>query len=292
MLDIIQLVIVNTLILGSIYLLVSLGFSLICGVLRVFHLGYAYIFVMTTYLTWMLMKNVGLGLIPAIIGMTVVMFAFTVVIHKGIIRRYMAKEEYQLTALLLIAMIAAEVANYAYPPEIVIPYIPTALMPGTTTIGAATVSNQMIFGAIIAILLTGLFIVFFLKSYIGLAIRAISQDMHGSKIMGLNVERIFTYVIILSVIPPIIATLIVIPIWAVEPYMGWSYYNTAVIISVLGGLGNLRGTIIASYIIGFLHSFTSFIIGEPRFSLLFTLILVVVVLAVRPRGIARSEALW
>lgn len=67
--DVVQVIIVYTLILGSLYLLIAVGFSIICGVLRIFHLGYAYLFNLTVYLTWMFMKELGLGLLPSILGM-------------------------------------------------------------------------------------------------------------------------------------------------------------------------------------------------------------------------------
>ncbi|MGE5253595.1 MAG: hypothetical protein ACM3N7_06495, partial [Planctomycetaceae bacterium] len=65
--EILQVVLIYTFILGSIYLLISLGFSIICGVLRIFHLGYAYLFTLTVYLTWMFMKEFGFGLGSALI---------------------------------------------------------------------------------------------------------------------------------------------------------------------------------------------------------------------------------
>ncbi|MDY0044107.1 MAG: hypothetical protein RBS82_05510, partial [Syntrophales bacterium] len=57
MLESIQFVIVYTFMLGSLYLLMSLGFSIICGVLRVFHMGYGMIFVVAVYVMWMLIKD-------------------------------------------------------------------------------------------------------------------------------------------------------------------------------------------------------------------------------------------
>ena len=68
---------------GSLYLLISLGFSIICGVLRIFHLGYAYLFTLTVYLTWMLMKELGFGLIPALLGMVVIQFAHLLCYLQG-----------------------------------------------------------------------------------------------------------------------------------------------------------------------------------------------------------------
>jgi branched-chain amino acid transport system permease protein len=96
----------------------------------------------------------------------------------------------------------------------------------------------------------------------------------------------------LVLIPVIIGTLIVSPAWAVDPGMGSLYLTTAILVSILGGLGNIKGTIIASYLIGLTHAAMSFVVGEPRFMNLSALVLVMVILMVRPQGIAKSEALW
>ncbi|MGA2367111.1 MAG: hypothetical protein ABSF74_00850, partial [Dehalococcoidia bacterium] len=71
----IETTLIYTLLLGSLYLLVSLGFSLICGVLRIFHLGYAYIFVATIYLTWMFFHTFALPLWLSILLMVVLQAA-------------------------------------------------------------------------------------------------------------------------------------------------------------------------------------------------------------------------
>ena len=100
-----QVVLIYAFLLGSLYLLISLGFSIICGVLRIFHLGYAYLFTLTVYLTWMFMKELGLGLFPAIVGMVILQFLISVLIYKGIIINYVQREEILLTGLLLFSII-------------------------------------------------------------------------------------------------------------------------------------------------------------------------------------------
>ncbi len=286
-----EVVLIYSFILGSIYLLISLGFSIICGVLRIFHLGYAYLFTLTVYLVWMFMKELGFGLIPAILAMVVVQFVISYAIYKGIIMKYMAQEEIILTGLLLISIIVEQAVNYRYPIQAGV-FIQTTLIDGSSDIGATVISNQLLVGAAAAILLTVLFILFFLKTKIGLAIRALSQDIYSSRLIGIHVEALYTLTMFLILIPVIVGTLILAPVWAVDPTMGSLYMTTAILVAILGGLGNIKGTIIASYLIGITHAIVSFIIGEPRFMNFSALLLVIIILMVRPQGIAKSEALW
>ena len=286
-----EVVLIYSFILGSIYLLISLGFSIICGVLRIFHLGYAYLFTLTVYLAWMFMKEFGFGLVPALLAMVVVQFIISYIIYKGIIMKYVAREEIILTGLLLVSTVVEQAVNYRYPIQAGV-FIQTTLIEGASEFGTVVISNQLLVGAAVALLLTFLFILFFLKTRIGLAIRALSQDIYSSRLIGIHVEALYTLTMFLILIPVILGTLIVAPIWAVDPTMGSLYMTTAILVAILGGLGNIKGTIIASYLIGFTHAFVSFVLGEPRFMNFSALLLVIIILMVRPQGIAKSEALW
>ncbi|MDD4092729.1 MAG: branched-chain amino acid ABC transporter permease, partial [Smithellaceae bacterium] len=188
----IQNVLVFTFVMGSIYLLLALGFSLICGVLRIFHLGYAYIFPLTVYGTWMFMSALGWSLIPSILGMIVIQFIVSIVIYKGMIKRYMTTEDVLLTSLLLVALIVEQAANYFYPIQAGV-YLDTTLASGTYQFGDAVVPKQLILGSLIALAMTGAFVFFFVKTKTGMAIRALSQDIYSSKIVGINVETLYIF---------------------------------------------------------------------------------------------------
>lgn len=289
--DTLQVVLIYSFVLGSIYLLISLGFSIICGVLRIFHLGYAYLFTLSVYLTWMFMRELGWGLIPAIIGMVIIQFVISILIYKGIIIKYVDREEILLTGLLLFSIIVEQVVNYRYPIQAGV-FVQTTLIDGSTKIGSSVISNQLLAGAGIALLLTLLFVLFFLKTKTGLAVRAISQNIYSSKIIGIHVERLYVFTMMLVLIPVIAGTLIVAPVWSVEPGMGSLYMTTAILVAILGGLGNIKGTIMASFLIGITHALVSFVLKEPRFMNLSALVLVMIILMARPQGIAKSEALW
>ncbi|MCF8111130.1 MAG: branched-chain amino acid ABC transporter permease [Desulfobacteraceae bacterium] len=284
-------IIIYGLCMGAIYLLIAMGFSIICGVLRIFHLGYAYIFPLTIYVTWAFMQEVGFSFGWALAAMVIVQFALGAAIYRGLIRPYFEKEEILFTGLLLIALIVEKISNYFYPPQAGV-YIPSTIMEGTTQIGHVYMPAQFVAGGIIALVLTGLFILFFLKTRIGMGIRALSQGIYESKIVGINIEGLYYFTMLLVLVPVIIGTLIIAPVWAVDPQMGWLYMNTAILVSVIGGLGNLRGTIIASFLVGFVHAAMCFVIGEPRLMGAAGMALAVVILVVKPTGLTRSETLW
>ena len=230
-------------------------------------------------------------LVIAIICMLAVQAGIAIAIYRGLILRYIRHEEIIILGLLFVAIIVEQSALRFYPIQTGV-YLETTVIPGVSQIGQVTVSNQLIFAAILGMAITGLFVLFFLKTKLGLAVRAISYDIYSSRLMGIRVQSVFTIVMVLTLIPVIAATMAIAPIWAVDPYMGWGYMSIAILVSVLGGLGNIKGTIIASYIIGFVHSVVGFVFNQPVYMGLAALVVVLVMLIVRPQGITKSETVW
>jgi branched-chain amino acid transport system permease protein len=187
-------------------------------------------------------------------------------------------------------MLVEEAANYKYPVLAGL-YIPTTIIPGALKIGATTISNQMLIAAGIAILVTGLFVVYLLKSRWGMVMRAMSQDLDAAQLMGADVGKTYAFAMILSIIPPTLAILVMAPFWSTDPKMGWPLLEIAILVSVLGGLGNIKGTLLASYIVGFIVAVVGNLI-DPRLTALAMLLVVVIALIFKPEGIARSESLW
>ena len=89
MLSALTFVLVFWVMMGAVYLLIAFGFSLICGVLRIFHLGYAYLFPLTIYGSWLFMSELGLPLITSIVGMVVVQLILSYLLYTFIVKRYM-----------------------------------------------------------------------------------------------------------------------------------------------------------------------------------------------------------
>lgn len=291
MFDSMQYVLVYGFILGSLYLLISLGFTIVCGVLRVFHMGYGAIFVVAVYSMWMLMDKFHLGLFAAMGGMIILQILFTLfVVYFPVVKRYFEREELLLTSLILISFIVEETANFFYP-ETAGVFIPTMIVSGTARIGASSIPYQMLVASGVAILTASVFVLALLKTRQGLVTRAVSQDLESAELMGANIERTHALAMVFSVIPPTICILVIAPVWAIEPHMGTPLLMTAILVSILGGLGSIKGSIIASYIVGFLSSSVAFLIN-PRMMGLATLVAVFVVLIFKPTGIAKSESIW
>jgi branched-chain amino acid transport system permease protein len=291
MVETLQSILIYTALWGSIYLLISLGFSLICGVLRIFHMGYGATFVLAAYAVWAFMEEAGLGLIPSILLMFLVQIGFSLLVfYRGVFQRYLDQEEILLTLSILIFVALTHLANFLFPVTAGVS-VPTTIIDDTLVIGKVRIAYQMVLAALAGILVTALYVLWFLKTRTGLIIRAISQNLPAALLMGAGVNRMYYVAMILSVIPPTICMLMIAPFWGVDPFMGSPLLMTAMLIAILGGLGNLKGSIVASYLIGFIHASVSFLYVS-RFMGLAALIVTLAVMIYRKGGIFAGETLW
>jgi branched-chain amino acid transport system permease protein len=213
-----------------------------------------------------------------------------VVFYRGVFQRYLDQEEILLTLSILIFVALTHLANYLFPVTAGVS-IPTTIIDDTIVIGKVRIAYQMVLAALAGILVTALYVLWFLKTRTGLIIRAISQNLPAALLMGAGVERMYYLAMILSVIPPTVCMMMIAPFWGVDPFMGSPLLMTAMLIAILGGLGNLKGSIVASYLIGFIHASVSFLYVS-RFMGLAALIVTLAVMIYRRGGIFAGETLW
>ncbi|MET1124546.1 MAG: branched-chain amino acid ABC transporter permease [Archaeoglobaceae archaeon] len=290
MLDTVTLILVYTFVFGSLYLGMSLGFTITTGVLRVFNLAYGASFLIAAYSVWFFWKDVGVPFAASLFFCVIPLAIFATLTYYGVIKPFFKTEDYMLAALISVFIIVEELINYFYP-EIVGVYLPTTVIGGTVKIAAASVPGQMIVTAIASLLTFLVYAVLLIKTKVGLIMRAVSQDVLASRITGVNFDRTFVISMILASIPPAIVIILMAPVWALNPFIGWELFTYAIIVTVLGGLGNLRGAVMAAYVIGFVNAAVGFAIN-PRMMLLASLVITIIVLLFRPRGLARAESVW
>ena len=289
MIDLLNYVFVWGFIWGSIYLGLALGFSIIVGVLRVFHLGFGIFFVVSIYLVWTFWRVAGLefwtSVALAVLGSSLLSLAFYPVIKK-----FSEAEDYLLISLVLIFLIGEEIINHIYPVETGV-YLPTLVFSQSASLGYVNVTLQYIFLAFLSLAIFMLYVIFLKFTKYGLIIRATSQDLATSQLFGINPTRTFLLSLAIAVVPSSVLIIFYSPLTRVDPFMGFPLFIWALQVAVLGGLGNLKGTLLAAYVIGFIHSFVGYVIN-PRAMNLASLIAILIILVLRPRGLARAESIW
>ena len=128
------------------------------------------------------------------------------------------------------------------------------------------------------------------RTRLGLYMRATQQDLEMAQAFGVPVRRVYATVFALGAALAAVAGVLVVPIQQAHYLMGLDPLLLSFIVVIIGGLGSLRGTIIAAFVIGIGEGFVS-VLFSPTLAKILATLLVAMVLVVRPRGLfGTSEA--
>lgn len=280
----------NGAILGSVYGLMTMGLSLIFGVLRIVNVGHGAFIMVGAYIAfWMftLFKLPPLVAIPvAVITGMALGFIFFYTVIKRLIG---APELTTLLATFAIGILLEEIAKFLWGPD----YRGFNWEVGKLFLPVTTIPFSKIYALLASVLVALLLYIWFRRAKSGTAIRAVMEDSEGALVCGVNVGGIyalsFALGLGLTVLGGTLLTLF-IPV-GINPYMGGIYTLKAFVIAVLGGLVSPWGAFYAGFIFGLIEngSYTLFslIPGLEPFSMtqFLAFFLLLVILLVRPTGL-------
>jgi len=267
---------------GSIYALLAIGFSLVYGVGGILNQAHGAFYVITMYLFyWFYINFAGFGLF---VGMIVGIIVCTIV--GGLIYLLLIKpiKDSHVGVVIVTFAFAFFIEQLVKVTVDSIYHDMPPLIPGTIEIFGVSIYNHYILIVIASFSVITLVILFINKSKIGKSIRAVAQDAEAASLMGINVDRILTYALMISAFLAAVAAVLNVPVDVVAPHIGWSILLNSFAIVVLGGLGNLHGSVVGAFIIAFARSYTNYFIS-PVLSALIPIIVIVVMLVLRPRGL-------
>ncbi|MFW9951178.1 MAG: branched-chain amino acid ABC transporter permease, partial [Candidatus Thorarchaeota archaeon] len=159
------------------------------------------------------------------------------------------------------------------------------LIPGSFNFFGVNLYYHYILIIICSFGLIGLITFIINKFKIGKSIRAVAQDPDAAELMGINVNKILAYAVMISAFLAGVAAILYVPVDIVAPHIGWTVLMNSFSIVILGGLGSLPGSVLGSLIISYANAFTNFVLNMPEFSALIPIIVIVLVLIIRPRGL-------
>jgi len=239
--------------LGAVYGLVTMGLNIIFGVLRIVNVGHGAFVMLGAYIAYWMFVLLGVNPIASLALALVVGFIVGLAVYYAVIRRLIgAPEMSTLLATFAIGILLEELAKLLWSPE----YRGYAWSLGDVVLGATVLPITKLLAFTSAVVIAGLLYVFLYRTKVGYAIRAVVQDIEGSYVCGIDVERIFAYSfaigIAITVVGGILVTLF-IPV-GINPYMGGEYTLKAFVIAVLGGLGSPWGAFVAGFIFGVIEN--------------------------------------
>ena len=279
--------VVSGLVIGSIYAVMTVGMTLIYGTLRTLNMTQGAMVMIGGYVAWMVFDGLGWGPILGGVAAAVVGFAFGVAIQQVAIRPLIGRRgvDFEMTAFIstfAVAIVLSNVALRVYgarskavPPVI---HGRLHLLEGISVSWHSVVVAGIAVGTLLAL---GAFLS---KTRYGLAISAVAQQLDAARLMGIPAQRVYNLTMGVSSALAAIAGVLLASIFFVSPNAGDLPLLKALIVAIFGGLGSVRGTILAAYIIGLAEALVSLYFGV-KWSLPLLFLSIMIVMLVRPTGL-------
>ncbi len=276
----------NGLVLGLIFAVVALGFTLILGVMQVINFTHGILFALGAYFAFSMQRYVGFWLAlliaPLLVGV-VGLILERLVIH----RTYGSNPLFGLLLTFGLATALEEVIRMVWGKAGYSVAAPK-FAAGSLDLGFMMYSRYRLVLAGLAALIILLVWLFLEKSPYGAIIKAGASDAEMVMALGKNLPRMRTFVFAIGSILAGVAGVIAAPIWSVRPTMGTAILMPAMIIVVLGGIGSFWGSILAGLIVGLSTSLS--VMVWARVSDIVPFVILTIVLLFRPRGLMGEKS--
>lgn len=238
---------------GSIYALFAVGYTLVFGVLDILNLAHSAVFMLGAVLAYAFAVTLGLPFLPAA-GLAVLLCAgLGLGIDLVALRPLRHRAAPPLSALLTsigLALVFVNIAEVrfgansrAFPASI--PFS------GTTHVGGLGLADSKIVTLALSLVLAGLLGFVVRRTRAGRAIRAVAENPRAAQLMGINVDAVIALTLVIaSGLGAVAGILYALSQHDINPFMGTQIELKGLAVIVLGGMGSIRGAVLAGYLLG------------------------------------------
>jgi len=279
---VIERIIVATLVTGGVYALLASGFSLIFGMAHIINLAHTAFYMLAAYGMYLFTQQLGLGVIGSIVITIVAVTLLGLLSYKLFINRIRQHIVAVLLITIALAMLFQQIMLLFYGAH----YLSTPFLIGgfTEILGVKVLNQHLLTLGIVAVVITLVWLLLS-KTKLGIAIRATAQDAEVANLMGISVPRTLMLTMGVATALAAVAGIAVAPLWTIYPYMWTPPLMMVMVIVILGGLGNIKGSFIGAFIIALVEVLVVTLVPAGAFlKMAFALLVMVIVLVVRPGG--------
>jgi branched-chain amino acid transport system permease protein len=271
---------------GATYTIMTLGLSFIYGVTKMFNYAHGAFYIWAGYIAWMLLTYFDLNYTAVAIIIVPVMFLFGLAFEKALmypLRRF-PSPNWEINVIIVTLGAGLLLGHLAFAIFDVRPRSLPLLVEGSFSLYGFLITWHDAVAVVAALAVTGLLSLYSWKVRQGMAMRAIAQDMTGARIVGIPIDRMFGYSFAVAGALAGISAILLAPKLLIHPQVGWMIFVRAFVIMVFGGLGSLKGTVVAAFIMATIEAFVTFYLGGVWAIPTFISVLVFV-LIIRPKGL-------
>lgn len=271
---------------SGIYALMALGITVVYGIGRVVNFAQGAFYMLGAYFTFISLQYLEIGLIPSALIGVIGVALLAMIIDRLLINPVRENEVVVWMLTLATALAIRQAIIITVGPR---PYSLPHFLKGSTTLGSITLSSQRILIIIASAIVVALVWFILHHSNFGKALRAVAQNRDAAYLMGINVEKMYVASLGISGALAAIAGILISPLSNMLPDMGWTPLLYGITIVVIGGLGSVKGSLLAAILVGYASTVVSFLI-TPLLVTFIVLCIVFTLLVFRPEGLFGVEA--
>ncbi|RKP58416.1 branched-chain amino acid ABC transporter permease [Pararobbsia silviterrae] len=285
-LEVVASSLVSGLLLGGMLALTALGLSIVLGVMKLVNLAHGEWLVAGAYLGYFATQYLGVDPLLALPLIAVAMGALALPFHRVLIRPLAGKGmEAPMMTMFGVSIILQNVYLLAFTADT--RAIETTYAARPLHIGPATVSEIYLIGFAISVLLALAVHALITRTAFGRDLRAASADPSAAAVMGVDVGRVHALTFALGAACAAMGGVLIGTAFSFTPSTGATYLLISFAVVVMGGIGNIYGTLVAGIVLGVLQSIGALLFGDGYRDLV-GLVLFLLVLTLRPQGLVKG----
>ncbi len=275
--------IVNGLLIGGIYGVATVGFSIVWGVMGIINLAHGAYIMIGAYVAYVLHARLGVDPFLAMPVAMAVLFALGYVVQRFLLNPVMRTRVLLTLAVtfgvdlflvdLFVVMFTADVRS-----------VNTAYSASSFAFGPVLISYVRLAAAVLSLLLAAALYLLLNRTRMGQAILATALDREAARLMGIYPERVYALTGGIGAALAGAAGCLASTLFPITPWLGLSFIGAVFVITVLGGIGSVEGAVIAGFIYALIQAFAASYLGiNYQEVVAFTMFILILVL--RPQGL-------
>lgn len=272
----------NGLVIGSVYVLVALGLTVIFGILGVAHFAHGSVAMFGGYVTFYFIQRLGLTFFPSMLLAIPVGMVLGVLVERLAYRP--VRDDPHINAFIIalgLTLVIEKTNLLLFGADQVV--IPTPYRTVYDFAGLAVVELRL-YVLLTAVSLVTLMSVLINRTKMGNAVRAVAQNRAAAILMGVDVERVSSVVFAISSALGVAAGALVGALFAVAPGVGEALVIKGFAVLILGGLGSIPGAILGGLVLGVSETMAAGLISSAYKDVIAFLVMIIVLLF-KPEGL-------
>jgi len=278
----------NSLVLASLYILVALGFAFLFNMLGIFNLAHGAIYMIGAFICYEFIQGLLLNGWLAFALSVLLVTAFGIFLERFCFRPFVGDFNRILMVCVVITVVLQTTASImagAKSSQAIPPFIE-----GVFHSGAISISYERILTFSLGIVLLGIMMWFVRQTRLGRQMQAISQNMEGAALQGINIHRVSSIASAIGCGLAAIAGCLMAAHLYVAPFMGVNMMVKVLILVMMAGVGSIGGIFIAGLALGIIDATLPIVFMYGAASDAVAVIVVVIILLIRPQGFFGHEA--